>query len=128
MSIPAIQKVAINIRRYRTKLGMSASELSRRAGVSKATVTRLEGGQISNPQASNLVAIADVLSVTVGDLMGDSTRRTAASLPTLAPYLRTKYKDLPEDALQEIESHFNDLAARHGIAPSSGPAPHEDEQ
>lgn len=50
-----------------------------------------------------------------------------ADLPTLQPYLRTKFKDMPESAVREIEEHFKTVAAKHGINTTSGPAPGEDE-
>jgi transcriptional regulator with XRE-family HTH domain len=56
-----IQGLADAIRSQREKLGLSASEVARQAGVAKGTITRLELGQISNPRMDNLRAIADVL-------------------------------------------------------------------
>ena len=45
-------------------------------------------------------------------------------LPALRPYMRAKYRELPETAVAEVERYIADLAKKHG----SGPADREDEQ
>jgi len=49
----------------------------------------------------------------------------ADELPTLKPYLRAKYHDLPESAITELEAYANRLIQRHG---GHGPINREDEQ
>jgi hypothetical protein len=50
----------------------------------------------------------------------------AADLPSVRPYLRSKYGDqLPPEALADIEAHVRNVAARYGIA--TGPTDGEDE-
>ncbi|GAB3275735.1 hypothetical protein GCM10027449_14790 [Sinomonas notoginsengisoli] len=121
------QGLAKAIRNQREKLGLSASEVARQAGVAKGTVTRLELGQIGSPRMDNLRAIADVLKVSLTELLADSSLLRESDLPALAPYLRTKFKDMPEGALKEIDDHFREVAKRHGIHLNNGPAPGEDE-
>lgn len=48
----------------RTRLGINKSEFSRRVGVSTATTTDWESGQIKMIDGSNLVKVAAVLNVT----------------------------------------------------------------
>lgn len=122
-----IQRLASTIRQQRERLGLSASEVARRAGVAKGTITRLELGQIASPRMDNLRTIADVLQIPFTEILADSSMLRDSDLPTLKPYLRTKFKDMPEGAVREIEQHFRDVAARHGIDISTGPAPGEDE-
>ncbi|UXM90999.1 helix-turn-helix domain-containing protein [Paenarthrobacter sp. JL.01a] len=122
-----IQGLAETIRTQRQKLGLSASEVARQAGVAKGTITRLELGQIANPRMDNLRAIADVLQLPLTDILAESSLLRGSDLPTLSPYLRTKFKDMPDSAVREIEDHFRDVAARHGIDINTGPAPGEDE-
>ena len=64
-----IQGLAETIRTQRQKLGLSASEVARQAGVAKGTITRLELGQIANPRMDNLRAIADVLQLPLTDIL-----------------------------------------------------------
>lgn len=122
-----IKRLADTIRRQREMLGLSASEVTRRAGVAKGTITRLELGQIASPRMDNLRIIADVLQIPFTEILADSSMLRDSDLPTLKPYLRTKFKDMPEGAVREIEQHFRDVAARHGIDINNGPAPGEDE-
>lgn len=122
-----VQRLASTIRQQRERLGLSASEVARRAGVAKGTITRLELGQIASPRMDNLRTIADVLQLPFTEILADSSMLRDSDLPTLKPYLRTKFKDMPEGAVREIEQHFRDVAARHGIDISTGPAPGEDE-
>ena len=123
------QQLAASMRERRQLLGVSASELARRANVSPGTITRLELAQIPNPHIESLRAIADALQMPITDLLASGSWVRRDELPTLAPYLRTKYRDMPAAAVQEIEAHFDDVARRHGIhlhAPG-GPAAGEDE-
>ncbi len=122
-----IQGLAETIRNQRQKLGLSASEVARQAGVAKGTITRLELGQVASPRMDNLRAIADVLQLPLTDILAESSLLRGSDLPTLSPYLRTKFKGMPDSAVREIEEHFRDVAARHGIDINNGPGPGEDE-
>lgn len=55
-------RIARALRRERDRVGISVSELARRAQVSKATVSQLEGGT-GNPSVETLWAIATALGV-----------------------------------------------------------------
>ncbi len=55
-------RIAVALRRERERAGLGASELARRAGVSKATVSQLESGS-GNPSVETLWAIATALDV-----------------------------------------------------------------
>lgn len=47
-------------------------------------------------------------------------------LPSFVPYLRSKYRGLPDEAVDSIEKYVARLAKKHGVA-IDGPAPGEDE-
>jgi len=55
-------RIARTLRRERETAGISVSELARRAGVSKATVSQLEGGS-GNPSVETLWALGVALGV-----------------------------------------------------------------
>ncbi|MEE2032982.1 helix-turn-helix domain-containing protein [Rhodococcus chondri] len=122
-------KLAQTLRTRRGELGLSASEVARRAEVAKATVTRLELGDIPQPRPDNLRAIAEALELPVADLFAAADWIPEGELPTLTPYLRTKYKDMPADAVREIEQHFAAVAQRHGLTldHTAGPSSGQDE-
>jgi transcriptional regulator with XRE-family HTH domain len=118
-------QLAKMLREGREALHMSASELARRAGVAAGTVTRIELCQIPRgPLPESLAAMADVLGIARSDVFAVMGWVPPTELPTLRPYLRTKYHELPEDAVTEVEQFIQALQRRHGGA---GPTNGEDE-
>lgn len=113
----------------RAAAGLSAAEVARRAGVDVGTVWRIERGMIASPKAKTLQAIGKVLGIPANDLFEIAPWATPDELPTIRPYLRTKYRQLPPEAMQEIEAHFADLAEKYGITfdQNDGPLDGEDE-
>ncbi len=111
------------IRRQRLALGLSARELARRAGI--ADVIRIEQGILLNPRTDSLRAIAQGLDVPLNDLLAAADYVPAKELPTFRPYLRAKYKDLPDEAVAEMEQFLGRLQRKHG---SGGPLDGEDER
>jgi transcriptional regulator with XRE-family HTH domain len=61
--------LAENVKRYRTKKGLSQDQLARKAGVTYSTLTKLESGVNQNPKVKTLQQIAAALDVTLNDLM-----------------------------------------------------------
>ncbi len=113
----------------RVAAGLSAAEVARRAGVDKGTISRIENGLIANPTADSLRAIGEALDIPSSDLFAIAPWVTPEDLPTIRPYLRTKYRQLPPRAIQEIEAHFAKMAEKYGISfdPNDGPRDGQDE-
>jgi transcriptional regulator with XRE-family HTH domain len=113
----------------REDVGLSIPEVSRRAGIDRGTLWRIEKGVITNPKAENLQSIGEVLGIPVSDLFTTVGWVPPKQLPTIRPYLRTKYRQLPDAAVKEIEEYFDNVARRHGISFDSevGPRNREDE-
>lgn len=122
-------QLAALLTRKRHESGMTALEVSKRAHVDRGTLWRIEKGMIANPKAENLQAIGEVLGIPASDLFATVGWVPSQQLPTIRPYLRTKYRQLPPAAVQEIEAHFDEVARRHGISfdQRDGPADGEDE-
>lgn len=112
------------LRSHRLAQGLAAREVARRAGVDVGTVTRLEQGQILSPRAENLRAIGEVLHIPAADLFAVAAWLPKDELPSFRPYLRSKYRDLPPEAIAEIEAVFERIARDYG---ARGPVDHEDE-
>src|SRR4051812_27272090 len=112
-------------RKQRAKLGLSARALAERAGVDMATVVRLEQGAFAEPRTETLRAVAHALELPIDDVFA----RAGYTVPTelLVPYLRTKHRNLPPEAITELERYAERLGRRYGIEPL-GPAPGEDEK
>jgi len=73
-----------------------------------------------------LAALAAGLEVPTADLYALAGIDLPDELPTLRPYLRSKYGGaLPDEALAEIARYSDNVARRYGV--TTGPAPGEDE-
>ncbi len=64
--LPAIAK---NIKKYREKLGISQDKLSKLAGVTLHTLTKIETGATPDPRIETLKKIAKGLNVKVDNLI-----------------------------------------------------------
>ena len=65
-----VKALSANVRRLRESHGLSLAGLAHRAGVAKATLFKIEARR-TNPTLETLLALADGLSVTVGELIAD---------------------------------------------------------
>ena len=61
--------ISDNIKKYRSKLGISQDRLSKIADVTYTTIIKIESGATYNPRVETLKKIADALKVGIDDLM-----------------------------------------------------------
>ena len=113
------------LRERRSERGYSVRVLAARAGVNLATIVRLERGEILTPQPDTLKGLAAALDLSLTDLFAIAEWLPGGELPNFRPYLRAKYKQLPDAAVSEMEAFFERLAKKHGV---DGPVEAEDEQ
>ncbi len=64
--LPPLSK---NIKKYRSKLGVSQDKLSKIADVTLHTLTKIESGATTDPRIETVVRIANALNVTLDDLI-----------------------------------------------------------
>ena len=120
------QQIAKLLQRRRIELALSLRQVAARAGLNSSTLFSIEEGTNLSPSPETLKVIASVLQLNVTDLYAVAGWLPAGDLPTLKPYLRTKYgDDLPEAAVQELERYFDQLTAQYG---RHGPVDGEDER
>ena len=100
------------IRELREEKGMSVRGLAAAAGVDSTWLSRVENGVYVNPDPKFLHRLAKVLDVETMDLF--QAADYADGLPGFAPYLRSKY-DLPSEAVDQLEAHFELLAHKHDV-------------
>ena len=82
------------------------------------------GFKASRPE--NINALATALDLDSQDLFALAGYRVPDGLPTLVPYMRTKYGDeLPEAAIQEINGFYNYLRSKYDV---DGPIDDENEE
>jgi transcriptional regulator with XRE-family HTH domain len=63
--------IAKNIKKYREKKGISQDKLSKLAGITLHTITKIESGATPDPRIETVKKIADALGVSVDDLLKD---------------------------------------------------------
>jgi len=61
--------IAKNIKKFRTRLGISQDKLSKLADVTLHTLTKIESGATSDPRIETVNRIANALGVSLDDLM-----------------------------------------------------------
>ncbi|HZJ41904.1 MAG TPA: helix-turn-helix transcriptional regulator [Patescibacteria group bacterium] len=61
--------LAKNIKKYRTKLDFSQDKLSKLAGVTLYTITKIVSGATLNPRVETVKRIADALGCTLDNLV-----------------------------------------------------------
>lgn len=89
-------RISAALHRERGRAGISSSELARRAGVSKATVSQLESGA-ANPSVETLWAIATALDVPFSVFVEDTT--PAPTLIRAADMVGVRAAGAPYEAL-----------------------------
>lgn len=115
------------LKRRREELNLSTHRLAELAEIDQATVVRLEAGSISAPRPDKLSRVARALGLSGADIFALADYTVPNDLPTLKPYLRTKYRDIPPEDVEKIEAYAARLAKKHGVRVAE-PAPGEDEQ
>lgn len=112
------------LRRQRESKGVSARALAAAVGVDMTQIIRLEQGGVASPKATVLGGIADRLGLPLADVFGLAGYPLPKNLPSFRPYMRAKYKELPDEAVAELEAFLTRLTKKHGL---KGPRRGEDE-
>lgn len=61
--------ISVNMKKYRERKGISQDKLSKLAGVTLHTITKIESGATTDPRVETLRKIASALGVKVDDLI-----------------------------------------------------------
>lgn len=100
------------IRQARERAGLSLRNLEAITGVPRATLHRLERGQANDPSTDTLLRLADALELNSDDLFILIGHQPSADLPSLTPYLRSKYR-LPPAALAEASQALREILEKY---------------
>ncbi|MBV9383365.1 MAG: helix-turn-helix domain-containing protein [Streptosporangiaceae bacterium] len=100
------------LRNQRESAGLATRELARQSGVPASYIAEIEGGKKTSPSAEILQKLATVLDIDTADLFAFIGVTPPQELPSVAPYLRTKYK-LRGDALREAEQQLQRIIDKH---------------
>ncbi|RNI20717.1 helix-turn-helix domain-containing protein [Flexivirga caeni] len=113
------------LRRARERSGLSLRQAAAEAGMGKTQLAAWERDEVDSPELGNLLRLAAVLGIDATEACAAAGYDIAGALPTLQPYFRRKYPELPEAALKQITA----ITEKYGIDPNhAGPRPGEDEQ
>lgn len=116
------------IRDAREAKGLSTRKLAEAIGTTHSYIHKVEAGWFQTISPENIQALARELDLDPQDLFALAGYRVPEGLPTLVPYMRTKYgEDLPEEAFQELNTYFGYLSSKYGKA-SMRPVGDEDEE
>lgn len=107
------QRLGDFIRAERQKRGLSLRQLGTAAKVPFTWISQVENGGIESPDPENLGRIALEMEINLADLFIEAGYPAAApaALPSVRPYLRTKY-GMPDAAAAEVERYINIINAR----------------
>jgi len=119
--------LGVFLRNRREALGWSTRHLAGLSGVPDSTIVRFEQGAYAAPSADKLARLAAAMGLNLADVYGLAQYATPGDLPSVGPYLRTKYKHLSPEALESLNRDVSKVLARHGINPGERPRPGEDE-
>ena len=113
MSDPATA-LGRTIQAARHAKGLTAYEVAHRTGVvHRATIQRIESGEITRPRTETLQRLAQVLDLELDDLLSLAGYAQLKDLPGFEPYLRAKHGDLPDEAITQLVGHFNLIAEKY---------------
>lgn len=115
------------VRSRRLSLSLDVRTAAEQAGVDHTYWRKLEAGQYRSPDPRYLKGIAKALDAPLADLYGLCGYAYTEDLPSFVPYLRSKYQDLPPQAIDELERYYELLRNYYGIPedqPVFPPKPH----
>jgi transcriptional regulator with XRE-family HTH domain len=100
------------IAKKRHQLGLSLRGMAAKSGIDDSLLSKIERGQVRQPTPENLDRLARAINVDPEDLYSLAGYAAATRLPTIGPYLRTKY-GLPSEAVDELTSYFEFVRGKH---------------
>ena len=100
----------------REELGLSTHKLAKLAEIDQATVVRFEAGSILAPHPDKLSRVAKALSISGADVYALADYLVPSDLPSLKPYLKTKYDRLLDEDISKIEELVTRLAKKRGFS------------
>ena len=120
------KKLGEYLKQARTTKGLSLRKLEEMTGIHHVTLGRFEAGSFAAPQPDKLASIAEALELPLADVFTHAEYAVPADLPSFTPYMRSKYTDLPDEAVEKIERYAQRLARKHGVH-LDGPTNGQDE-
>jgi transcriptional regulator with XRE-family HTH domain len=105
--------LGIFIREARERSGMTLRSMEKQSGVTIATLSKIETGDIKVPTAESLQRIARSLELDYEDLALLAGYTLPKGLPNLPIYLRKKYDELSAEEIRQVEGYVRYLRQQH---------------
>lgn len=110
---PVNHQFAPFLRQRRADLGLSLQQLADRLDMAKSSLHQWEAGT-NLPGATRLPSVAEALELPYEDFLAASGFVAPTGLPAFSPYLRARYRHLPDAAREEAEHLFEQLESKYG--------------
>jgi transcriptional regulator with XRE-family HTH domain len=104
------------IKKVRDERKITQEELSESSGLARSYISRFEDDQFKTPSAMVLIKLAKGLGVsheTIFQIAGYTPKIAQTDLPAFDLYLRTKYPDLSEKAIEDIQIYKELITAKY---------------
>lgn len=117
MSDAVEQEIALGkrLQQARQKAGLTQQELCAKAKLSYSTLAKVERGAIKAPSIFTIESIADVLGVTLDNLMGRSQTGATDAKKLSKSGVRFVYFDINGCLVRFFHRAFTDLSAKTGV-------------
>lgn len=112
------QEIALGkrLQMARQKAGLTQQQLCAKADLSYSTLAKVERGAIKAPSIFTIESIADVIGVTLDELMGRSSGALAGSAKKISKNgIRFVYFDINGCLVRFFHSAFTDLSEKTGV-------------
>ncbi|MGW4842750.1 helix-turn-helix transcriptional regulator [Nocardia brasiliensis] len=100
----------------REALQLSTQEVADRAGMDHVTYWRIESGRTATPQVDKAIAIAKALDISCMDMFASLGWLPSDELPSITPYLQSKFGKLPPKAHYRIEGYVLAQCEQYGVS------------
>jgi transcriptional regulator with XRE-family HTH domain len=104
------------ISKVRREKKLTQEDLASVSGLARSYISRLEDNQFKSPSAMVLIKLAKGLGVsheTIFQVAGYTPKINQTDLPSFDLYLRTKFPDLSEKAIEEIQIYKDLIKAKY---------------
>jgi transcriptional regulator with XRE-family HTH domain len=111
-----LMNIGTKVRVKREEKGYTQSELAKRTGLTQATISRLESGEVRQLKSEAVKSLARALGVSVDFLVGD--RRNMGFAETItsdenAQVIFRGFEKLSEEKRQQLKDYVEFLLKRH---------------
>ncbi len=106
------EELGQRIRSGRKAKDWSVRELARRMNLNHSSIVRIEQGEFIRVKSEHLEQFSTLLDLPLADLQILAGYKPVDDLPDLKTFLHVRYRDLPDQDVEEIDAHVRFLRAK----------------